>query len=62
MNCDKRESDCMTCPLSIANNHKGLFCWEFAAKFPDEAARRMGYDLTEWGRRARAYEKETALH
>lgn len=40
--CDKAESYCRSCPISIANNHKGLVCKELAREYPAEAARLMG--------------------
>ncbi len=39
--------ECDDCPISIENNQKHLFCFEYVSKFPTEAARLMGYEVIE---------------
>lgn len=45
--CKRIHADCSNCPLSITNNPKIMYCYSFAAKYPEDAAGFMGVEAFE---------------
>jgi hypothetical protein len=42
--CERIHADCTSCPLSITNNTKIIYCYSFAAKYPEDAAALIGVE------------------